>query len=279
MITGLFGWHEMMKNWKREASREKLFVIIGTYNHEHFISQAIEGALAQEVDLPFKILVRDDASTDKTSDVVLKYAAQYPDKILPIMYDANQRALGRGWTNDLLRRVSKMARFVSREKVYVALCEGDDFWTDSTKLQRQVDFLREHPTAALVHHGFNVVTEQGGSIDYEASLRNHLARFEPHPRLRKGSDLLEGNFIMTCSVMMRLSGWKPRERARRPQGVLGDWVSFFVASRRSLVGFIDLEMATYRVHRGGIHSSKSAEKNAEVSGRTAEYLSHLSELD
>lgn len=276
MIAGRFRQHMVANDLKSSPRREKLFVIIGTYNHERFISQAMEGALAQEVDLSFQILIRDDASTDNTSDIIRRYAARHPGKIVPILNEVNQYASGTGWTDALLHRVSKIARFVSREKVYVALCEGDDFWTDSKKLQIQVDFLREHRTAALVHHGFNVVTEEGNNSEYEAKLRNHLARFEPQPRLRDGLDLLEGNFIMTCTMMMRLSGWNPRERKRRPKGLLADWVNCFVASRQRQVGFIGKEMSIYRVHGGGIHSSRSLESNLEISERTARHLMQLS---
>lgn len=258
---------------KRKA--EKLFVLIGTYNHESFISQAIEGALAQRVDMPFRILVRDDASTDRTAEIVASYAKSNRGKLLPILYKENQHLLGRGWAGDLFQRVSRLARFTDREKVYVALCEGDDFWTDTTKLQRQVDFLRANPTAALVHHGFQVITEEGGNKEYEGALRNHLSHFEPHPPLRKGSDLLDGNFIMTCAVMMRLSGWSRRERRGRPAGVLGDWVNAVVASRGRMVGFINREMSTYRVHRGGEHSTLSYERQKLATERTVSYLGTL----
>jgi len=269
-------WQPFFSHSRGEQSRERLFVLIGTYNHESFISQAIEGALKQEVDLPFQILVRDDASTDKTADIVLKYATEHPDRIIPVLYKESQRQLGRGrgWSNDLFLRAAKMVHFVSREKVYVALCEGDDYWTDPTKLQKQVNFLREHPTAAIVHHGFNVVTMEGGNSEYEAALRNHLVRFEPHPLLRNGSDLLEGNFIMTCTVMMRLSGWNPKERASRPRGVLGDWVSFVVASEGRDIGFIDYVMSTYRLHEGGIHSSRDSESSREIAARTVALISN-----
>lgn len=262
----------MFCNLRKRVVPEKLFVLIGTYHHESFISRAIQGVLDQEVDLPFQILVRDDASADNTASIVAHYARQHPDKVVPIFYGTNQYSLGRGWVSDLLQRVAKKAHFVSRERVYVALCEGDDFWIDPTKLQRQVDFLRENPNAVLVHHGFQVITEEGGIEGYESNLRRYLARFEPHPPLRKGTDLLEGNFIMTCAVMMRLSGWKPRERRQRPAGLLEDWVSYAVAARGKMVGYIDREMSVYRVHAGGIHSSRSAQEIADVSERSAEYL-------
>jgi glycosyltransferase involved in cell wall biosynthesis len=156
------GWHRFVRHWKDGNSGEKLFVLIGAHNHENFISRAIEGALAQGVDLPFQILVRDDASTDRTRDIVSAYARQHPKKIVPILYAVNQNAVGRGWTNDLFYRVSNRTRFTRKEKAYVALCEGDDFWIDSTKLQRQVDFLRDHPTAAVAQRDFQLSRKKTG---------------------------------------------------------------------------------------------------------------------
>lgn len=255
-----------------DGQAEKLFVLIGAYNHEPFISQTIQGALHQDVDLPFTILIRDDASSDSTAEIISSYAKLHPDRIVPILYDRNQRALGKGWTPDLLRHVERAVGPGGHERVYVALCEGDDHWVDETKLQRQVNFLREHPTAALVHHDFHVVVEENGSREYERDLWNHLANFKPHPSLRKGSDLVEGNFIMTCTVMMRLSGWKPSEHSQRPKGVLGDWVNFAVASKSRMIGFISRKMSVYRIHGSGLHSNRSPDEISEISIRSSEYI-------
>ncbi len=106
-----------------------------TYNHEDFIRDAIEGFLMQKTSFPIEIIIHDDASTDNTANIIEEYANKYPDLFVTILQSENQWSKGGG---------SIYARFVyprARGK-YIALCEGDDYWTDPLKLQKQVDFWK-----------------------------------------------------------------------------------------------------------------------------------------
>lgn len=127
-----------------------------TYNHEPYIRDALEGFVMQKTNFPFVAIVHDDASTDGTADIIREYAAKYPDIIKPIYETENQYSKRDG----SLRRIMNAAVEASGAK-YVALCEGDDYWTDPLKLQKQVDFLESHPDYTLVFANVRFHYESG----------------------------------------------------------------------------------------------------------------------
>ncbi len=112
-----------------------------TYNHEKFISDAIEGFLMQKTTFPVEILIHDDASTDKTPHIISKYEKKYPEIIKPIYQKENQYS--KGIKPGLINRKRALGK-------YIALCEGDDYWTDPYKLQKQTEFLENDINCCLV---------------------------------------------------------------------------------------------------------------------------------
>ena len=108
-----------------------------TYNHANFIKKCLEGFLMQQTDFEFEILIYDDASTDGTQEIIKTYKKKYPDIIKPIFQTENQYSKG-------VRGIMARFNFSRAQGKYIALCEGDDYWTDPLKLQKQVDFLEEH---------------------------------------------------------------------------------------------------------------------------------------
>lgn len=112
------------------------------FNHGNFIRKALDGFIMQEADFPFEVLIHDDASTDNTAGIIREYQMKYPEIIKPIYQTVNQWKLG--------RRGSSVHNFPRAQGKYIALCEGDDYWTDPKKLQRQVEFLEAHEDYALV---------------------------------------------------------------------------------------------------------------------------------
>src|SRR5467141_3301249 len=137
----------------------KVSVLITTYNQEDFIAQAINSVLSQEVNFAYEIVIGEDASTDRTREMVLEFQAENPDKIRVLLRDPvaaeRDRSAGvggkRGFVNGL--------RACQGE--YVALLECDAYWTDIQKLQKQVDFLENHPEYALCFHNATMVWEDG----------------------------------------------------------------------------------------------------------------------
>ena len=120
-----------------------------TYNHKDFISQAIEGFLMQNTTFPFEVLIHDDASTDGTSDIVRAYEKKYPEIIKPIYQKENQFSKG--------VKISLTYQYPRAQGKYLAFCEGDDYWIDPNKLQKQVDLLEKSPEIALCYHAVKQV--------------------------------------------------------------------------------------------------------------------------
>ena len=120
-------------------------VLCTAYNHEEYLREALDSMLAQETDFAYEILVNDDVSTDSTADILREYEARWPDKIRAFYQTENLFSQNK----DVYYEVF----FPNARGKYTAFCEGDDCWTDPTKLQRQVDFLETHPDyTACVHN-------------------------------------------------------------------------------------------------------------------------------
>lgn len=131
-----------------------------TYNHEPYIRDALEGFVMQKTNFPFVAVVHDDASTDGTADIIREYAAKYPDIIKPLYETENQYSKGDGSMSRMMNRA-----VLDTGAKYVALCEGDDYWTDPLKLQKQVDFLEAHPEYSLVFANAKLHYDTGLSED------------------------------------------------------------------------------------------------------------------
>jgi len=126
-------------------------VIVLCYNHEPYLRQALDSIVSQETNFPFEVIVHDDASTDRSADIIREYEARYPHLLRPICQTVNQYQQGIP-----IRRVH--IDHLIRGK-YVAICESDDYWCDSKKLQKQVDFLESHPEYAACTHNCIIVDE------------------------------------------------------------------------------------------------------------------------
>ena len=122
-----------------------------TYNQEKYIAQTIEGFLMQKTDFPFVVVVTDDASTDNNPKIIQEYANKYPDIIKPVFLQENH------YQKKLSKR-KYYAPWDNRAK-YLAYCEGDDYWTDPLKLQKQVDFLNAHPDYTICCHNWSLDKE------------------------------------------------------------------------------------------------------------------------
>lgn len=204
------------------TQRPKVSIVSITYNHEKFIAQAIDGFLMQKRNFPIEIIIADDASTDSTQQIIRDYAKKYPDIIVPILHKKN---IGIG---ENLKRALMTAR-----GTYVAMCEGDDFWTNSDKLQLQAEFLDAHPRHTVCFHPTSVVYEDQSREGYV------------FPDSQSGfnlNKLLTANFIHTSSVMYRRSDY-----STLPTDILPlDWYLNLQHAKLGRIGFINKTMSTYR---------------------------------
>lgn len=152
-----------------------------TYNHEKYLRDCIEGFLAQRTGFPVEILIHDDASTDGTPRIIREYAERHPGRIRPIFQAENQYSKGR---KPFLNLTLPHAR-----GRYVAPCEGDDYWTDPEKLQKQVDFLEANPEYVACYHNAKIVDSEGRVVK-ESKLSDDLKRDFSEDELIRGLPIL-----------------------------------------------------------------------------------------
>ena len=206
------------------------------FNHEPYLRDCLEGFVMQQTDFPFVAIVHDDASTDHSADIIREYAAKYPDIILPIYETENQYSKSDG----SLGRIMNAAVDTTGAK-YVALCEGDDYWTDPRKLQKQVDFLETHPDYSLCFHRVNVLSSQQGDKQLFSQLeeRDYTAR-----------EIYEEWTIPTCSaVYVNLLS---AQNASSVPLVYGDIYLFLSLSKIGKLHCLNFTGATYRRHVGSL---------------------------
>lgn len=134
---------EIIANWKGDIDKPVVSICCITYNHEPYIEDALEGFLIQETDFPFEILIHDDASTDRTADIICEYQAKYPRLIKPIYQTENQYSKG--------IKMNPTFNFPRAKGEYIALCEGDDYWISLDKLQLQFDFCSQGRYSVVYH--------------------------------------------------------------------------------------------------------------------------------
>ncbi len=123
-----------------------------TYNHGPYIAECLDGFMAQKTNFPFEVLVHDDASTDDTAAVIRRYEKKYPQIIKPIYEKENL------YSKEDVSVHTGIDALISGK--YLAICEGDDYWCDPYKLQKQVDFLESHPDYSLVHSAKKVYVQK-----------------------------------------------------------------------------------------------------------------------
>ncbi|MEI6056470.1 MAG: glycosyltransferase [Lentisphaerota bacterium] len=214
-----------------------------TYNHENFISEAIDSFLIQKTTFPIEIIIHDDASTDNTAVIVQEYAKKYPELITAILQKENQFSKG-------INIPATYVRPKARGK-YLALCEGDDFWTDPLKLQKQVDFLEANPDYSIC---FTKVAsmKDGKIVDndlydkyYKGILGDRTEFFF--------EDILTRCFIQTCTVVIRKDSIRFRDWIN--DLAFGDWPLFLLAATSKKIKYIKEPMAVYRIHKDGVWSS------------------------
>ena len=209
-----------------------------TYNHENFIRQALDGFLMQQTNFPIEIIIHDDASTDNTANIIREYQGKHPHLIKPILQTENQYSQG--------KKVSPIT-FKQAQGKYIALCEGDDYWTDPLKLQKQVDFLEANPDFAICFHKVKIWEEGQLKDNYITRVPSSVSTIV---------DLAKGNYIHTPSCLFRNNTEKILG-ANYLNCPLGDYYFHMMNAQYGKLFYIDEVMAVYRVHNNSIWSSKS----------------------
>lgn len=224
--------------------------LITTYNQAGFVEQAIESAFAQELDDRYEIVIVDDCSNDGTREIVRQYAADHPELIRVVLMDQN---LGR-----CASRARGTRAALGR---YVALLDGDDYWTSPHKLQSQREFLDSRPECAICFHNAMVVYDDGSREPHPFHSENPTQRISA--RMPQQITTLEqvavGNLMQTSSVMFRngliaeFPAWYFDARIARG---FDDWGLHVLNAEHGAIGYLDEIFSAYRVHGGGAWSDR-----------------------
>lgn len=202
------------------------------YNHEKYIAEALDSLLMQKTDFAYEILVHDDASTDRTAEIIKRYEQQYPEIVKPIYQTVNQ------YSQNLPFEITNLERAQGK---YIAICEGDDYWVDPEKLQRQVDYMEAHPECSMCVHAAEKVS---------AVTKKRVAAVRPAHRNKIFSveEVIEGGgeLFATNSIMYS------RERMpKMPDFYLntsfGDYPIAIYGALSGTVYYMDRNMSAYRV--------------------------------
>lgn len=213
------------------------------YNHGKFVAHAIEGVLMQKTDFKFRLIIGEDCSTDDSRTIVDRYSRMHPNIVHPIFHEKNLGA-------------SENTRILLQEchGKYLALCDGDDYWTDPFKLQKQVDFLEKNPDFMICFHN----TEE----KYDEGLKESFLYCAPtQKQVSTTEDLLrDQNFIPTCSAVFRNKLISKMPEFFFQLG-MGDWTLHILNSEFGKINYINEVMAVHRLHANGIWSQNASIKN------------------
>ena len=233
------------------CKRPLVSVNMQTYNHEKFITQAIEGVMMQETDFEYELIIGEDCSKDRTREICFEYQKKYPDKIRVLWAEENVcRLFCQANVNRCLIR--------SRGK-YVACCEGDDYWTDPKKLQKQVEYMEAHPGCAMSFH-HHWASWEDGVVPPEAQIPERPDKNGRWPVVTFRDALLQqGVFPDTRTRMVRresMAGFPPDWGKGL---VLGDWLMLMHVVARGSVEYVPgIGPSVYRRHGGGAWGRQNA---------------------
>ncbi|NDP28762.1 MAG: glycosyltransferase [Flavobacterium sp.] len=225
-------------------------VICTSYNHEKYIQQCLEGFVMQQTDFAFEIIVHDDASTDNTQKIIKKFAENYPHLFFNIYQTQNHFSKKEIniWSDIMIPK--------ARGK-YIAICEGDDYWTDPFKLQKQVDFLEANPDYGLVHSNFNFLYDNHNKL-----VKNRSVRDDSNFTFKS---LLSGKFtigtLTVCFVKKYYHNYIAETTPMSENWKMGDLPLWLYISNFYKTHYINEVMGVYRV------LEESASQTSDVNKR------------
>ena len=216
-------------------------ICIITYNQEKFIERAIDSALMQQCSFNYEIVISDDCSTDRTREIIVRYADKYP-QLIKASYAETNLGMLRNWEKALKLCTGK----------YIALLEGDDFWTDPLKLQKQYNILEANPDC--------VISFTNAINKYEPGVQGYERYVEKTDEFYTTRDLLDYNFIPTCSVLMRNNisdKFFPPAYFKSP---FADWIIHILNSKYGKIHFLNEFTCAYQIHDMGVWGGLKKEK-------------------
>lgn len=231
-------------------------VVCVTFNHARYISQALDSFLMQETNFPFQVFVADDCSSDGTREIVSTYGSLYPEVIVPFFPEKNQGA-----------ERNLIAMCQQAKTPFIAICDGDDYWTDSRKLQNQFDYMSSHPLMRACFHDTQIVVEEEEpwflADDYSNTQDGILRWCSGHKKFTVKdeysiSDYIACGFVHSSSMFIR---WD--DEIEIPEWyfnhILGDYTLWCIQVGLGTFGYLDSTMSVYRRHSRGAYNFRTRE--------------------
>lgn len=241
-------------------------IICITYNHEKYIEKAINSFLMQKGNIIFEIIIHDDASTDKTSEIVKKFERKHPKIIKGIYQSENQYSKGKKVFLEALKYASGK---------YIANCEGDDYWTDPYKLQKQITYMESHNDCSMCVHSAITINENGKKCLRKIQPSNNDRDYYVEEIIKKGGGLFSTNsFFERRSISMN----KPLFYYTSP---VGDYPTMIHSSLNGYVHYMSDNMSAYRIGVSGGWSEKiknDTEKRSKHAKALIDMLDEVNEI-
>ena len=236
---------EICKNWKNTSSKPFVSICTTSYNHEKLLHEALDSFLMQKTNFSFEIVIDEDCSVDNTKEVIREYAEKYP-RIFNVNLRKKNVGIVQNFEENALRANGK----------YIAMCEGDDYWTSDVKLQTQIDFLEEHPEYnACFHDSLNLYIDKNGQKITSSRIGSRKIDEDVHVQ-----SLIYENNIPTASIVYRNTIKKFSKYFLETSKV--DYALMLMIAERGPIKYLPHLMAVYRLHDGGIWSLKAHDYHA-----------------
>ena len=228
-----------------DAQNPQIMICVCAYNHEKYIGQCLDSIVAQKTSFAYGIYVGEDESKDNTREICKEYAAKYPDKIKLILHNQKNKTKHYGRPSG---KFNLMYGLLCSRAKYIAFCDGDDYWTDPLKLQKQFDFLESHNEYIGCHANVDFLFNETGEIK--------TAHSKPLKDLN-GEQILEKNPIVTLSALVRNHPDIAQEWMI--EAPLGDLSIYLSLTQHGQMAYLDENVGVYR-QGVGVHSTRNRSK-------------------
>ncbi len=207
-------------------------ICVLSYNHEPYLRECLDGIINQECHFDYEVLIHDDASKDCSQEIIREYVARYPDVVKPILQTENQYSKG--------VKITITYNYPRAQGRYIAICEGDDYWCDPHKLQKQVEYMEAHPDCSMVY----------GRVHHYKQKRQKFGPLWGGAEPTSFERLIEGNCIPTPTILIRRRVVEEYIAEIAPDSAtwrMGDYPLWLYASLRGRIHFMEEPLAVYRI--------------------------------
>ena len=243
-------------------NKPSVAVLMQTYNHEKYIAQAIEGVLFQKTNFPVQLIISDDCSKDKTFDIAATFSSKNNVNIQLTQTFQNIGAVANG--------AQQRQQGIDSGCKYIAICEGDDYWIDDLKLQKQVDYLEANSDAVICFTSIKVFD------DDTQQMVSYWGADTPDIKYTM-KELIKGNVAPACSVVFRNRLAAIKKHTFNGVSIV-DWVLYLLLIGNGYAKYLNFESAVYRLSSGSFYSKNTLEQQLEKKKVAYEYLLKSPEL-